>query len=193
MIGVIPWREFVPASEENALSKYIVSVFMERVYGHSAAEVFTLLILWTTVASVFALLLGYSRIPYAAARDGNFFRVFGRLHPTKNFPHVSLLVIGGICHRCCALPLDLVIEALVTTRILMQFIGQIVAVTLLRIAGTESGTAVPHLALSDAQRDRPGRLAIRLRDFRPGSDPLRRRRYPARPAVFRRLAPGRAP
>ena len=132
VIGVVPWREFVPAREDNPLSKYIVSVFMERVYGRRVAELFTLLILWTTVASVFALLLGYSRIPFAAAQDGYFFRVFGRLHPRGNFPHVSLLVIGLLSIACCALPLGVVIEALVTTRILIQFIGQVVAVALLR-------------------------------------------------------------
>jgi amino acid transporter len=132
IVGVVPWQEFVPASDANPISKYVVSVFMERVYGRSVAAVFTLLIMWTALASVFALLLGYSRIPYAAARDGNFFRVFGQLHPTKQFPHVSLLVIGGLAILCCALPLDVVIDALVTTRILIQFIGQIVVVALLR-------------------------------------------------------------
>jgi amino acid transporter len=81
---------------------------------------------------VFALLLGYSRIPYAAARDGCFFRVFGRLHPTKHFPHVSLVVLGGISILCSLLPLGLVIDALITTRILVQFIGQVFAVMLLR-------------------------------------------------------------
>jgi len=132
VIGVVPWREFVPAEEDNPMSKYIVSIFMERVYGKTAAAVFTLLILWTTVASVFALLLGYSRIPYAAAQDGYFFKVFGRLHPTENFPHVSLLVIGGLAIAGCVLPLDLVIETLVTTRILIQFMGQAVGAMLLR-------------------------------------------------------------
>jgi amino acid transporter len=132
VIGVIPWREFVPASDDNQISKYIVSVFMERVYGRGAAQLFTLLILWTTIASVFALLLGYSRIPYAAALDGYFFRIFGRLHPTGQFPHVSLIVIGVLSIVCCALPLGIVIDALITTRILIQFIGQIAAVTLLR-------------------------------------------------------------
>jgi amino acid transporter len=132
VIGVVPWQEFVPASDNNPISKYVVSVFMERVYGRGVAAIFTLLILWTAVASVFALLLGYSRIPYAAAQDGNFFKIFGRLHPTGQFPHVSLLVIGGLAIVCCAFSLDVVIEALVTTRILIQFIGQIVAVAVLR-------------------------------------------------------------
>lgn len=132
VVGVVPWREFVPASDDNPISKYIVSVFMERVYGRGAAQLFTLLILWTTVASVFALLLGYSRIPYAAAQDGYFFRIFGRLHPTGQFPHISLIVIGVLSIVCCVLPLGIVIDALITTRILIQFIGQIAAVTLLR-------------------------------------------------------------
>ncbi len=131
LISVVPWREFVPA-ENNPNSDFIVSIFIERVYGTRVATVFTLLVLWTTVGSVFALLLGYSRIPYAAACDGYFFRVFGRLHPTKNFPHVSLLAIGGISIACCALPLGTVIDGLILTRVLVQFVGQICAVVALR-------------------------------------------------------------
>jgi len=131
VIGVVSWRDFVPA-EGNPKADFMVSLFMEKVYGRSAAVVFTLLVLWTTFGSVFALLLGYSRIPYAAAQDGYFFKVFARLHPTENFPHVSLLVMGGVSMLCCLLPLELVISALVTTRILVQFIGQVVAVVVLR-------------------------------------------------------------
>ena len=85
VIGVVPWREFVPAADHPD-SRYIVSVFMERIYGRTVATFFTAAILWTAFGSVFALLLGYSRIPYAAARDGLFFRVFARLHPTRAFP-----------------------------------------------------------------------------------------------------------
>jgi amino acid transporter len=131
IIGVVPWREFVPA-DAHPESEFIVSTFMERLYGPGIATVFTFLILWTAFGSVFALLLGYSRIPYAAAQDGCFFRVFGRLHPTKRFPHVSLIVLGGISILCSLLPLGLVIDALITTRILVQFIGQVFAVMLLR-------------------------------------------------------------
>ncbi len=131
IIGVIPWREFVPA-DAHPESEFIVSTFMERLYGPKVATVFTFLILWTAFGSVFALLLGYSRIPFAAARDGYFFSVFGRLHPTKQFPHVSLIVLGVIAAVCALLPLGLVIDALITTRIIVQFIGQVFAVMLLR-------------------------------------------------------------
>lgn len=131
VVGVIPWREFVPA-EGNTNAQYIVSIFMERLYGPAVAKVFTTLVLWTAFGSVFALLLGYSRIPYAAAVDGNFFPVFGRLHPRKNFPYVSLLVVGVVSILCSFRSLDVVINALLVTRILVQFIGQVAAVALLR-------------------------------------------------------------
>jgi amino acid transporter len=131
VIGVVPWREFVPA-DAHPSSKFIVSVFMEKVYGRTVATLFTAAILWTAFGSVFALLLGYSRIPYAAARDGSFFEVFGRLHPTGAFPYVSLIVVGAVSIVCSFFSLGLVIDALITTRILVQFMGQIGALTLLR-------------------------------------------------------------
>jgi amino acid transporter len=131
IIGLVSWREFVPAAD-HPQSDFIVSTFMERAYGARVATLFTAFVLWTAFGSVFALLLGYSRIPYAAAADGTFFKAFARLHPTKRFPHVSLLLIGVIAIAASALSLGMVIDALITTRILVQFIGQVVALTLLR-------------------------------------------------------------
>ena len=78
IIAVVPWREAMH-------SKFIASEFVERLYGARAASVVTILVLWTAFASVFALLLGYSRIPYAAAIDGHFFKVFAGLHPRGSF------------------------------------------------------------------------------------------------------------
>ncbi len=132
IIGIVPWREFVPAEETRPLSDFVVSVMMERVFGTKVAMIVTVMILWTAFGSCFALLLGYSRIPFAAARDGYFFNVFSRLHRTQNFPHVSLLVIGAISIICSFFPLDAVIAVLIATRIIVQFIGQIFAVALLR-------------------------------------------------------------
>jgi amino acid transporter len=131
VVGVVPWREFVPA-EGNEKANFVVSLFMEKIYGSKVAAFFTVMVLWTAFGSCFALLLGYSRIPYAAAQDGCFFKVFAKLHPRKNFPHISLVVIGLISIACSFLPLLTVIDALLTTRILVQFIGQIFAVILLR-------------------------------------------------------------
>src|SRR4026209_201884 len=131
IIGVVPWREFVPAAD-HPQSAFVVSIFMERIYGSGIATLFTAMVLWTAFGSVFALLLGYSRVPYAAALDGYFFKVFKRLHPKKNFPYVSLVVLGVIAIVCSFFSLGMVIDALITTRILIQFIGQIAAVSLLR-------------------------------------------------------------
>jgi amino acid transporter len=134
IIGIVPWREFVPASDPPAP---VASMLMGKIYGRTVAWIFTVLVLATAVGSVFALLLGYSRVPFAAAREGYFFKAFERLHPTKNFPHFSLLLLGGMAIVCSFFPLDLVIEALLTTRILVQFIGQIGAVILLRRGAPE--------------------------------------------------------
>ena len=131
IIGVIPWREFVPASAHPE-SNFIVSLFMQRIYGQPLATIFTLMVLWTAFGSTFALLLGYSRIPFAAAESGYFFRTFGRLHPTKDFPYVSLLVLGAISIVAGFFSLGTVIDALIVTRILVQFMGQVVGLMLLR-------------------------------------------------------------
>ena len=126
ILGVVPWRE---AQD----SKFIVSTFVEKLYGQHAAQAATWLILWIALASVFSVLLGYSRVPYSAAIDGNFFPVFGRLHPTKHFPYVSLLTLGGLAFLfSVTLKLETAIAGILAMRLIVQFIGQAVGVMLLR-------------------------------------------------------------
>ena len=125
ILGVVPWQQ-------AAQSKSIVSDFINRLYGMRAAQLATALILWTTLTSVFAVLLGYSRVPFAAARDGRFFRPFARLHPSGHFPSFSVLFIGITSACACLLDLDVLINALIVIQILIQFMAQIVAVTLIR-------------------------------------------------------------
>lgn len=125
IIGVVPWREAIRSTA-------IVSDFIQRLYGIRAAQIATILVLWTTFASLFAVLLGYSRVPYAAAVDGRFFRPFARLHPRKNFPSFSVLFIGISSAFACLLTLDVLINALIVIQVLIQFMAQIVAVTLIR-------------------------------------------------------------
>lgn len=111
--------------EQIQKSKFVVSEFVLRLSGPTAANVATVLILWVAFASVFSATLGYSRIPYAAAKDGAFFTIFGKLHPTKHFPHISLLVLGGVAFVFSLLfRLRDVIDAILAMRILIQFIGQ---------------------------------------------------------------------
>jgi len=125
LIAVVPWREAMH-------SKFIAADFMTKLYGARAASIVTVLVLWTALASVFALLFGYSRIPYAAALNGDFFKSFGKLHPKGDFPYVSLLVIGGLSMLASMWALDDVITALVTSRIVIQFIAQIAVLLYLR-------------------------------------------------------------
>lgn len=124
--SVIPWYE----AKDSA---YVISVFIQRLAGDTAAIVMTCLVLWVAFASVFSATLGYSRIPYAAAVDGAFFKVFAKLHPTRNFPYVSLLFLGGVAFVFSLLfKLSDVISAILAMRILIQFIGQGVGLILLR-------------------------------------------------------------
>jgi amino acid transporter len=131
ILGVIPWQEFSAAANTDA-SKYVISSFMERLYGSEAATVATVLIMITAFASVFSLFLGYSRVPYAAALDGNYFKVFSKLHPKHRFPYVSLLTMGGIACIFCFFRLADVIAAMVVIRLLVQFMAQIVGLLILR-------------------------------------------------------------
>ena len=83
IIAVVPWQQAMK-------SEQIAAAFMEQLYGRSVAVIFTGLILWTVVACMFSITLGYSRIPYAAAENGDFLSVFSYVHPTKRYPAVSL-------------------------------------------------------------------------------------------------------
>ena len=134
VLGVIPLADL---SRAGAAKFAVVAVLMERTFGATAARVLALLVMWTAFASVFSLLLAYSRAPYAAAVDGNYFRVFARLHPRHKFPTVSLLALGAVATVFCFFNLAQVISALVAIRILLQYVLQQIGVILLRIRRPE--------------------------------------------------------
>jgi len=126
LIGSIPWQEV-------ERTQFPMSLLMERAFGSGAATFVTVLILWTAFASIFSMLLGASRIPYAAAVDGHFFRPFARLHPEHRFPHVSLLVLGVTAAVFSGFfSLGRVVKTLIVIRVTVQFIGQTVGLLLLR-------------------------------------------------------------
>lgn len=125
IIAVVPWQEVMK-------SPNIAADFMEILFGRPVAVAFTVLILWTVIACVFAMTLGYSRIPYAAAKSGGFFPVFGLVHPVHRYPVVSLLSIGSITALFCYFPLETVILAAVSVRIIVQFMWQIIGLHLVR-------------------------------------------------------------
>jgi fructoselysine transporter len=118
VMGVIPWQE-----AKN--SPFIVSTFFEHIYGSTTAVVATSMVLFVALASVFSATLGYSRIPYAAAQNGDYFRIFAKVHPTKHFPHVSLLILCGVAFVFSLLfKIKELISALIVMRILIQFVAQ---------------------------------------------------------------------
>lgn len=134
VLGVIPLPELLHAGTAKFA---VVAVLMEHTFGATAARVLALLVMWTAFASVFSLLLAYSRAPYAAAADGNYFRAFARLHPRHRFPNVSLLALGVVATIFCFFDLSQVIAALVAIRILLQYVLQQVGVIVLRVRRPE--------------------------------------------------------
>jgi amino acid transporter len=115
----------------------LVADIANSAFGRVAGRLMAALIVWTAFASVFSLLLGYSRVPYAAARDGNYFQYLAAVHPRHQIPHRSLVALGLVATCFCFLPLMKVITLLVITRILLQFLPQQVGVMLLRIQRPE--------------------------------------------------------
>jgi amino acid transporter len=131
MLGTISWRE-VPGTDRELESYSLPAEFMRRVRGDWAAVVVTVCLIGSCFAAAFAGLLGYSRIPFGAARAGHFFGVLTAIHPVHRIPHVSLLVVGGMMLFWSFFDLQNVINALITTRLLTQFVAQVVGVVILR-------------------------------------------------------------
>ena len=139
VLSVVPWRPLV-AMKDLGARQALISFFMQTAYGTGSnpgygalfGRLAAVLVMVTAFASVFSLLLGYSRIPFAAARDGNFFKALGKLHRTQGFPHVSLLWLGGAAALFCFFSLGEVIAGLVVLRILVQFLAQHVGVMWMR-------------------------------------------------------------
>jgi basic amino acid/polyamine antiporter, APA family len=136
ILGVIPWQELAQAGASNS-KLYVVATLMQRVYGQGAASLISMLVMWTAFASVFSLTLGYSRVPYAAALDGNYFRAFARVHPVYKFPYVSLQALTGVAALFCFLRLADLIASLVVIRIVLQYLVQAVGLIVLRIRQPE--------------------------------------------------------
>jgi amino acid transporter len=134
MLGTVPWREALAGREQWKDEYSLPADFMGRIHGPWAVRLITVLLMGSCFGSAFAGLLGYSRIPYGAARAGHFFRAVGHVHPLHLIPDVSLLVVGGLTLLWTFFDLENVIKALIATRILVQFVAQIIGLFLLRHA-----------------------------------------------------------
>ncbi|MGA3049320.1 MAG: APC family permease [Terracidiphilus sp.] len=133
-LAVLPSLGNAPAHSAGSdiLRVQLVADIARSAFGGWAGYTIAGLVVWTAFASVFSLLLGYSRVPYAAARDGNYFRFLAAVHPKHGIPHRSLVALGLVASAFCFLTLNQVITLLVITRIVLQFFLQHVGVMLLR-------------------------------------------------------------
>lgn len=125
VLASFPWQQV-------AATRFVAPMVAERAFGPWAGKLVTAVILWTAFGSLFALLLANSRVLYAAARDGQFFAVFARVHPVERFPWVALAVLGAAAMACTLLDLGVVITYLVVIRAIVQFMGQNLGLALLR-------------------------------------------------------------
>jgi amino acid transporter len=140
ILGVLPVQQSMHSSA-------IVADYMQAAYGAQSARVADVLILVASFASVFAILLGFSRIPFAAARQGEFFSVFAKVHPTKDFPHYSLVILGVLSAFACLLSLNTLISLVIVIQTMVQFLAQCVAVVLLRRRHTEENNLIFRMPL----------------------------------------------
>lgn len=124
----------IPPDEAAKSTDNLTADFMARVRGPWAATLVTVCLIGSCFASVFSGTLGYSRVPYAAAKEGEFFGWFAAVHPKHRIPHRSLLLIGGLALVWSVFSLQAVIDALIATRILEQFVAQVFAVVVIRRA-----------------------------------------------------------
>ena len=128
ILGTLPWRE---AQQSSA----VVADFMKAIYGHWGGVLVAVLILIASWGSALAVLLGFSRVPYAAAADGRFIRAFATLHPRGHFPMLGLLYMGALSAVACLFSLADLIAVLIVIQTMFQFAAQCVAVILLRRGG----------------------------------------------------------
>ncbi|MBV8205088.1 MAG: APC family permease [Candidatus Eremiobacteraeota bacterium] len=140
ILGAISWKAIIPAADGSLppLGQHVASAVVSSSWGPAAATIVTILILVTAFASVYGNLLGYTRVPYAAAADGVFLRPFAHLNAKHRFPDVSLVVMGLLALVACLFPLDQVINALTTGIVLIQSIAQIVAVVAIHRRGIKA-------------------------------------------------------
>ncbi|BBY28073.1 APC family permease [Mycolicibacterium sediminis] len=125
VLGSLPLDEVKSATS-------VASSVLEQAWGSTAAQVITGLIVVAAIGSVFAGLLGGSRVPYEAARDKVFLPVFAKLHPRLNLPTAGVLAMGAITMIGSLFTLTTMINAAVATLVIIQSLAQVAAIVVLR-------------------------------------------------------------
>jgi len=126
VLGVLDWRVFQETYTDDfdGIQVGIMSLFFEEVIGKGFAQFFTVVVVITIFGSVYSMMAGFQHLLYAGAKDGFFFDVFAKRHPTKDIPHVALITLAVLSGAWCFFSLDTVIDAMTTLLVFLQFIGQ---------------------------------------------------------------------
>lgn len=73
----------------------VAGEMMRRVLGDWGADGVSIAAMISIFAALNGSILSGSRVPFAAARDGLFFKSFARIHPTHRTPSVSILAMSA--------------------------------------------------------------------------------------------------
>ena len=87
------FRVLTPA--EVGAHKLVAAEMMERIQGPVGAGLVSIAAMISIFAALNGSIMTGARIPYAAARDGLFFKSAARVHPVFRTPGVSILMLTG--------------------------------------------------------------------------------------------------
>jgi basic amino acid/polyamine antiporter, APA family len=86
---------YVLPAEAVATSDRVAAEMMRRVMGPSGAAAVSLAAMISIFAALNGSILSGSRVPYALARDGYFFRPYAVVHPKYRTPGISILLLSA--------------------------------------------------------------------------------------------------
>jgi basic amino acid/polyamine antiporter, APA family len=86
---------YVLPAGDVASTDRVASEMMRRILGSPGAAAVSLAAMISIFAALNGSILSGSRVPFAMARDGLFFRGVGRIHPVHHTPSVSILVLAA--------------------------------------------------------------------------------------------------
>lgn len=91
---VANWAYFRVLSPGDVAShKLVAAEMMQRIQGNWGASAVSVAAMISIFAALNGSILTGARVPYAAARDGLFFRSAARIHPAFHTPGVSILML----------------------------------------------------------------------------------------------------
>ncbi len=87
---------YVLPAADVAASDRVAATMMNRILGSGGAAAVSLAAMVSIFGALNGSLLAGARVPFAAARDGLFFRSLGFVHPQHRTPSVSIFALTGL-------------------------------------------------------------------------------------------------